>query len=142
MLQSKGALYNDFFKSEQNCKKMSLIATKIIEWRAEDQNKLFDEVSKIPGIDTVSITSFEMSSLWKHPVEAVLSFVSKVLGSHLTRKQTRLLYSAMETAAGLFEKTTEEVDIASTVIEKEIVLADPSEKKRLNWNKALYPAEV
>eukprot|EP00727_Mastigamoeba_balamuthi_P000437 m51a1_g10390 hypothetical protein (533) ;mRNA; r:28066-46081 len=43
MLQSKGALYNDFFKSEQNCKKMSLITTKIIKWRAEDQNKLFDE---------------------------------------------------------------------------------------------------
>eukprot|EP00727_Mastigamoeba_balamuthi_P009288 m51a1_g4982 hypothetical protein (116) ;mRNA; r:63286-64009 len=108
MLQSKGVLYNDFFKSEQNCKKMSLIATKIIEWRVKDQNKLFDEVSKIPGINTVSITSFEMSSLWKHPVEA----------------------------------TTEEVDIASAVIEKEIVLADLSEKKRLNWNKALYPAEV
>eukprot|EP00727_Mastigamoeba_balamuthi_P003216 m51a1_g12892 hypothetical protein (175) ;mRNA; r:1381-2574 len=54
---------------------MSLIATKIIEWSAEDQNKLFDEVSKIPGIDTFSITSFEMSSLWKHPMEAVLSFI-------------------------------------------------------------------
>eukprot|EP00727_Mastigamoeba_balamuthi_P000198 m51a1_g10175 hypothetical protein (104) ;mRNA; f:17197-17552 len=75
MLQSKGALYNNFFKSEQNCKKMFLIATKIIKWSVKDQNKLFDEVSKIPGINTVSITSFEMSSLWKHPVEAVLSFV-------------------------------------------------------------------
>eukprot|EP00727_Mastigamoeba_balamuthi_P001555 m51a1_g11397 hypothetical protein (117) ;mRNA; r:30035-30772 len=109
MLQSKGALpYNDFFKSKQNCKKMSLIITKIIKWSAKDQNKLFDEVSKIPGIDTVSITSFKMSSLWKHPVEA----------------------------------TMKEVILASAVIEKEIVLADPSEKKRLNWNKALYPAEV
>eukprot|EP00727_Mastigamoeba_balamuthi_P005340 m51a1_g14804 hypothetical protein (109) ;mRNA; f:572020-573402 len=39
---------------------MFLIAMKIIEWSAEDQNKLFDEVSKIPGIDTVSITSFKI----------------------------------------------------------------------------------
>eukprot|EP00727_Mastigamoeba_balamuthi_P000456 m51a1_g10407 hypothetical protein (361) ;mRNA; r:19442-43515 len=54
---------------------MSLIATKIIKWSAKDQNKLFDEVSKIPDIDTVSITSFKMSSLWKHPVEAILSFI-------------------------------------------------------------------
>eukprot|EP00727_Mastigamoeba_balamuthi_P002690 m51a1_g12418 hypothetical protein (697) ;mRNA; r:740635-755832 len=45
MLQSKEVLYNDFFKSKQNCKKMSLIATKIIKWSAEDQNKLFDEGS-------------------------------------------------------------------------------------------------
>eukprot|EP00727_Mastigamoeba_balamuthi_P011243 m51a1_g6741 hypothetical protein (89) ;mRNA; f:248423-249233 len=81
MLQSKGALYNDFFKSEQNCKKMSLITMKIIEWSAKDQNKLFDE-------------------------------------------------------------TTEEVDLAYAVTEKEIVLADSSEQKRLNWIKALYPAEV
>eukprot|EP00727_Mastigamoeba_balamuthi_P008926 m51a1_g4656 hypothetical protein (87) ;mRNA; f:44347-48377 len=51
---------------------MSLITTKIIMWSAEDQNKLFDEVSKIPGINTVSITSFEMSSLWKHPVETAV----------------------------------------------------------------------
>eukprot|EP00727_Mastigamoeba_balamuthi_P000429 m51a1_g10383 hypothetical protein (413) ;mRNA; f:54970-75229 len=76
MLQSKGVLYNDFFKSEQNCKKMSLIAMKIIEWSVKYQNKLFNEVSKIPGIDIILITSFEMSSLWKHPMEAVLSIVS------------------------------------------------------------------
>eukprot|EP00727_Mastigamoeba_balamuthi_P003571 m51a1_g13210 hypothetical protein (110) ;mRNA; r:1697-2070 len=75
MLQSKGALYNDFFKSEQNCKNMSLIAMKIIKWSVKDQNKLFDKVSKIPGIDIVSITSFKMLSLWKHPMEAVLSFI-------------------------------------------------------------------
>eukprot|EP00727_Mastigamoeba_balamuthi_P000151 m51a1_g10132 hypothetical protein (78) ;mRNA; f:19170-19403 len=70
MLQSKGAvsaisMYNDFFKSEQNCKKMSLITMK------KYQDKLFNEFSKISSIDIISITSFEMSSLWKHPVEAV-----------------------------------------------------------------------
>eukprot|EP00727_Mastigamoeba_balamuthi_P013295 m51a1_g8589 hypothetical protein (334) ;mRNA; r:67106-68697 len=62
-IESKEVLFSKFFESQNNCKKVALIASKLMTWKPEDMQKLFHEISKIKGIDKIPSSALEMTTL-------------------------------------------------------------------------------
>eukprot|EP00727_Mastigamoeba_balamuthi_P004801 m51a1_g14319 hypothetical protein (256) ;mRNA; f:20806-23992 len=65
VIESKEVLFSKFFKSQNNCKKVTLIASKLMTWKPEDMQKLFHEISKIEEIDKIPSTAIMWGKLTK-----------------------------------------------------------------------------
>eukprot|EP00727_Mastigamoeba_balamuthi_P006067 m51a1_g208 hypothetical protein (141) ;mRNA; f:4494-4970 len=63
VIESKRVLFSKFFEFNNNCKKVALIASKLMTWKPEDVQKLFCEISKIEGIDKIPSSALEMTTL-------------------------------------------------------------------------------
>eukprot|EP00727_Mastigamoeba_balamuthi_P002282 m51a1_g12050 hypothetical protein (512) ;mRNA; r:182-3841 len=82
-IESKGVLFSKFFESQNNCKKVALIASKLMTWKPEDMQKLFHEISKIEGIDKIPSSALEMTTL-------------RAATEKLTRDQCRQLFQSIQ----------------------------------------------
>eukprot|EP00727_Mastigamoeba_balamuthi_P011069 m51a1_g6585 hypothetical protein (410) ;mRNA; f:229671-233951 len=95
-IESKGVLFSKFFESPNNCKKVALIASKLMTWKPEDVQKLFHEISKIEGIDKIPSSALEMTTLWSLSVDNVLRFIRRAATEKLTRDQCRQLFQSIQ----------------------------------------------
>eukprot|EP00727_Mastigamoeba_balamuthi_P011080 m51a1_g6595 hypothetical protein (819) ;mRNA; f:279679-298066 len=95
-IESKGVLFSKFFESQNNCKKVALIASKLMTWKPEDVQKLFHEISKIEGIDKIPSSALEMTTLWSLSVDNVLRFIRCAATEKLTRDQCRQLFQSIQ----------------------------------------------
>eukprot|EP00727_Mastigamoeba_balamuthi_P008563 m51a1_g4329 hypothetical protein (2178) ;mRNA; f:113389-136382 len=82
-IESKEVLFSKFFESQNNCKKVVLIASKLMTWKPEDVQKLFHEISKIEGIDKIPSSALEMTTL-------------RAATEKLTRDQCRQLFQSIQ----------------------------------------------
>eukprot|EP00727_Mastigamoeba_balamuthi_P013642 m51a1_g8900 hypothetical protein (317) ;mRNA; f:721946-725045 len=85
-IESKGVLFSKFFESQNNCKKVVLIASKLMTWKPEDVQKLFHEISKIEGIDKIPSSALEMTTMWSQ----------RAATEKLTRDQCRQLFQSIQ----------------------------------------------
>eukprot|EP00727_Mastigamoeba_balamuthi_P001534 m51a1_g11378 hypothetical protein (446) ;mRNA; f:48859-52207 len=95
-IESKGVLFSKFFESQNNCKKVVLIASKLMTWKPEDVQKLFHEISKIEGIDKIPSSVLEMTTLWSLSVDNVLHFIRCAATEKLTRDQCCQLFQSIQ----------------------------------------------
>eukprot|EP00727_Mastigamoeba_balamuthi_P001533 m51a1_g11377 hypothetical protein (446) ;mRNA; r:16056-41959 len=88
VIESKRVLFSKFFESQNNCKKVTLIASKLMIWKPEDLQKLFHEISKIEEINKIPSSALEMTTMWSLSVDNVLRFISiKGKSPSMTKKQ-------------------------------------------------------
>eukprot|EP00727_Mastigamoeba_balamuthi_P002964 m51a1_g12665 hypothetical protein (325) ;mRNA; r:461-1753 len=92
----KEGLFSKFFESQNNCKKVALIASKLMTWKPEDMQKLFHKISKIEGIDKIPSSALEMTTLWSLSVDNVLRFIRRAATEKLTHDQCRQLFQSIQ----------------------------------------------
>eukprot|EP00727_Mastigamoeba_balamuthi_P002770 m51a1_g12490 hypothetical protein (425) ;mRNA; f:1987-4247 len=163
-IESKEVLFSKFFKSPNNCKKVALIASKLMTWKPEDMQKLFHEISKIEGIDKIPSSALEMTTLWSLSVDNVLRFIRRAATEKLTRDQCRQLFQSIQDSYHIyslvkdfisaldsddkeqrsFSKTQlrvlkNAINAASKNMEKNSILSE--KPVMVNWNELVYPAK-
>eukprot|EP00727_Mastigamoeba_balamuthi_P002268 m51a1_g12038 hypothetical protein (426) ;mRNA; r:419-3761 len=170
-IESKGVLFSKFFKSQNNCKKVVLIVSKLMTWKPENVQKLFHEISKIKGIDKIPSSALEMTTLWSLSVDNILRFIRRAATKKLTRDQCCQLFQLIQDSYHIyslvkdlisaldsddkeqcsFSKTQLRVLKNALTKESEINAALKNMEKNsilsekpvmVNWNELVYPAKT
>eukprot|EP00727_Mastigamoeba_balamuthi_P003866 m51a1_g13477 hypothetical protein (322) ;mRNA; r:293-1686 len=148
-------------KGVNNCKKVALIASKLMTWKPEDVQKLFHEISKIEEIDKIPSNSYHIYSLVKDFISALDSDDKEQRS--FSKTQLRVLKNAVRfgwlsdyvdcpasdfelamgpvTAAIMWGKLTKESEInaASKNMDRYSILSE--KPVMVNWNELVYPAK-
>eukprot|EP00727_Mastigamoeba_balamuthi_P011836 m51a1_g7275 putative adp-ribosylation factor-like protein 6 (1228) ;mRNA; r:241279-255575 len=123
-IESKEVLFSKFFESQNNCKKVALIASKLMTWKPEDMQKLFREISKIEGIDKIPSSALEMTTMWSLSVDNVLRFIRRAATEKLTRDQCRQLFQSIQDSYHIY-----------SLVKDLISALDSDDKKQSSFSK-------
>eukprot|EP00727_Mastigamoeba_balamuthi_P003132 m51a1_g12816 hypothetical protein (223) ;mRNA; f:209-974 len=103
-IESKEVLFSKFFESQNNCKKVTLIASKLMTWKPEDMQKLFCEISKIEGIDKIPSSALEMTTMWSLLDDNVLRFIRRAATKKLTHDQCHQLFQLIQDSYQIYSQ--------------------------------------